>query len=66
MATSYFSLAIRSAVMRSRASVILEITYWAAMYPTPNMPALIAKLVLFRRSQRLVADIIVVGSDASL
>ena len=49
--------------MRSRASVILDNTYWPAIYPRPNTPALIAKLVRFRRSQRLVADIIFIGEE---
>ena len=50
--------------MRSRASEILDSTYWPATYPTPSTPAPMAKFVLFRRSQRLVADIMVVGNLA--
>lgn len=48
--------------MRSRASEILESTYCPAMYPTPSTPAPMANLVLFRRSHRREADIMMMGA----
>ena len=59
MQERYFSLAMRSAVSRSRASEIFDTTYWPATYATARAPAPTAKLVLFRRSQRLVAEIMI-------
>ena len=50
--------------MRSRASEILDSTYCPAMYPTPSTPAPMAKLVLFRRSHRREADIMMRGTIA--
>lgn len=58
----YFSRAIRSLLMRSRASEIFPNTYWVATYPTPITPKPIAKGVLFRRSHFLVAEIMACSS----
>lgn len=49
---SYFSFAMRSLLMRSRASLILFRTYWVAMYPAPTMPTPMAIGVRLLRSQR--------------
>lgn len=54
---TYFSRAIRSLLMRSRASEIFPNTYCVATYPAPITPNPIAKGVLFRRSHLLEAEI---------
>jgi hypothetical protein len=54
---TYFSRAILSLLMRSRASEILDKIYCVATYPTPITPSPIAMGVLFRRNHRRVAEI---------
>lgn len=49
---TYFSFAIRSLLMRSRASLILEMTYCDTAYPAPMTPTPIAMGVRFWRSHR--------------
>lgn len=56
---THFSLEIRSLLMRSRASEILDSTYCPARYPTPMTPVPIARVLRLRRNQRLVALIMV-------
>ena len=54
---AYFSLAIRSLLIRSPASLILESTYCVATYPTPTTPSPIANVDRLRRSHLRVAEI---------
>jgi hypothetical protein len=54
---TYFSRAMRSLLIRSRASDIFDKTYWVATYPAPSTPNPIANGVLFRRSHLRVAEI---------
>lgn len=54
---THFSFAMRSLLMRSRASDSFPNTYCAATYPAPKTPTPIAIGVRFRRNQRRVAVI---------
>jgi hypothetical protein len=54
---TYFSLAMRSLLIRSLASEIFESTYCVTKYPTPTTPIPIARGVLFRRNHLRVAAI---------
>lgn len=56
---TYFSLAMRSLLIRSLASEIFESTYCVTKYPTPTTPIPIARGVLFRRNHLRVAAIMV-------
>lgn len=60
-AKAYFSLAILSICMRSLASLIFPRTYWPARYVAPTTPAPMAIPFRFRRSQRRVAEIMMIG-----